>query len=301
MRLDKVLLDLVPESSFGLIQKLCRKGQIRLDGKRCKANDRVRMNQDIKVPSIMLRVDDNVATHVYQLSDLERQEIDEMILFETDDFIAVNKTYGLPVQAGSGHGKSLDRMMVAYMAERHIQPKLIHRLDKTTTGCVLFAKNKPAASLFSKAFKSRQMEKTYWAIVYGKLKEKEGVISGSLMKSDDGSYEKMVVDEEGKKAETAYRRILSAGNYHWLEVQPRTGRTHQIRAHLAAIGIPIIGDTKYGGSRLQQDVVDIPRNKIFLHARQLSHLHENIHLTAEIPAHFEKLFSIFEWEETDGE
>ena len=301
-RLDKVLMDLMEGVTFGMVQKMCRKGQIRVEGKRVKAGDRVFYGQEVRIPPFLMNAaetaDDVDKTAVQPLSKEDKRLIDNSILYEDTHLVVINKPYGLPVQAGSGHSRSLDRLMVSYYGET-CQPKLVHRLDKTTTGCVLFAKSRGVAAQLSASFKQRDMEKTYWAIVKGNLRQKEGKITERMLKGNVQGYEQMVMDEEGQKAETDYRHISSAGMYHWLEIKPKTGRTHQIRAHMACIGVPIVGDVKYGGERLTTEQEDIPSNRIFLHAREIQCEAGNLgylHFVASLPDHFKKAFEIFDWD-----
>jgi len=313
MRLDKMLCEVYESATFGLVQKLCRKGQIRLDGKRVKGNERVAFNQEVKIPHALTQQGEKKKHVPLPLTKLQRKEVKDWIITENDDMVVLNKPYGLPVQAGSGHHKSIDRMLGSYYLEDEAaDARLVHRLDKTTTGCLLLAKTKEAAKEFAKLFQSRKVEKVYWAVVYGKIRKREGVIKSFLSKeTEDDGYEKMEsapqVDDgiqhyPGKKiAETSYRIIDSAGFYHWLEVRPKTGRMHQIRVHLAELGAPIVGDIKYGGEKLHNDL-NIKSDEVFLHARELHIAHgkkEDV-FVAPMPVHFRKLFKLFEWNEKDA-
>lgn len=300
MRLDKVLRELFEAASFGAVQKLCRKGEIRLDGKRVKGNERVEMGQEIRIPpSLQMPVEgkSEKGTKTYHLTTQDKRDIEDMIIFEDDELIVLNKPYGLPVQAGSGHSKSVDRLLTAFAGEDY-SPKLVHRIDKTTTGCLVMAKTKEMARELSDQFKFRKANKKYWAFVEGKVMQREGVIKTFMeVEADDDGYEKMSTNKRGQKAETHYEIIDSAGMYHWVEVTPKTGRKHQIRVHLASIGLPIVGDIKYGGKRLGGDD-DIPSGKLFLHAREVSFdLESGRHLNfkADLPDHFKKVFDLMQW------
>lgn len=305
-RLDKVLMEAFNGVTFGMIQKMCRKGQVRLDGKRVKGNERVSSGQEVRIPPMFLNAAETAAEAPKQIQPLSKEDkrvVENNIIHEDKDIVVINKPYGLPVQAGSGHSRSLDRLLVSYY-DGICNPKLVHRLDKTTTGCVLIAKSRDIASKLSASFQKRHMEKTYWAIVQGRLREKEGKITARLIKGDVQGYEQMYEDEErGQKAETSYRTIASTGKYHWLEVKPKTGRTHQIRAHLASIGAPIVGDTKYGGKRLTTEAENIPADRIYLHAREIScDVDELGHLRfdAGLPDHFMKAFKLFSFDIEDA-
>lgn len=297
LRLDKTLIEVFPAATFGLVQKLCRKGQIRLEGKRVKGNERLELGQEIKLPSFIQEdVSDEVKSQQsYQLSKKEVHEVENMVLFENDDMIVLNKDYGLPVQAGSGHSKSLDRMLKAYAGESY-NPKLVHRIDKTTTGIVLFAKNKQMAREISQQFKARKVEKTYIAVVQGKVRahEMEGVIQSELAQVEEDGVEIMATQKGSQKAETYYEVLESAGMYHLVKIQPKTGRKHQIRVHMASVGLPLVGDVKYGGEKFENDRKDL-KNKLFLHAYELSLPSFKQNFKAELPDHFRVMLKLMQW------
>lgn len=310
MRLDKFIQSRFTHVSFVMVQKMCRKGQIRVNGKRVKANDRLSSGQEVRVPPSFF-LDDQKAENLSKNSQLQplskedRRLIENNLIYEDKKVIAYNKPYNLPVQAGSGHHRSLDRLMVRYF-ENKCEPRLVHRLDKTTTGCVLFAKSRKDAALLSESFKKRSMQKTYWAIVRGKLKEKEGRIVTYLDKeSDENGFERMHGSHhKGQRAETEFRHIASAGQYHWLEVYPKTGRTHQIRVHLSEMGTPIVGDVKYGGKRLTTEHENVPASRVYLHARKLDISIDNwgnYSFEAPLPDHFKKVFSLLAWDISSAE
>ncbi|MFT7143973.1 MAG: 23S rRNA pseudouridine955/2504/2580 synthase [bacterium] len=292
-RLDKLLIEKYPLASFGTVQKLCRKGQIRIDGKRVKGNERVVVGQEVRIPpafTVEGEEPQEKKKYVYHLSTQDKHDIENMTIFEDKEIIVINKPYGLPVQAGSGHSKSIDRMFEAN-TRKDEKPKLVHRIDKTTTGLLILAKTKDMATTLSNQFKNRKVKKTYWAIVKGRVRDLEGTIKTSMEKIEVEGKEKMATKGGYEKfAETSYKVMDSAGVYHWLEVYPKTGRKHQIRVHLESIGLPIVGDIKYGGARLKGDE-QIPAGKLFLHARAINLEFaggRNRYFKAEIPAHFEK-------------
>lgn len=300
MRLDRVLRDAYEAANFGAIQKLCRKGEIRLDGKRVKGNERVEDGQEIRIPPSLQKpvVEDarEKAARSFHLTTQDKRDLEEAIIYEDDDLVVLNKPYGLPVQAGSGHSKSLDRMLMSY-ADGDYQPKLVHRIDKTTTGCLVLAKTKEMARTLSDQFKFRKARKTYWAIVEGKVMQHEGVIKTSIDVEGEEGEEKMAPNKRGQTASTEYKIIDSAGMYHWVEVYPKTGRKHQIRVHLASIGLPIVGDVKYGGKRISGDE-DIPHGKLFLHAREVAFnlgKNKDVQFKADLPVHFKTVFKLMQW------
>jgi 23S rRNA pseudouridine955/2504/2580 synthase len=321
-RLDQVLSDRLENATFGVIQKLCRKGQIRLDGKRVKGSERVMMDQEIRIPPALVfgepQREDGDTTRdkkgSYDLNSKELRDLENDIIFEDDSLVVVNKPYGLPVQAGSGHSKSLDRMMVSLFQKRGIEemPRLVHRLDKTTTGAVVLAKTREVAARLSRMFQVHDMNKTYWAIVTGRLKETEGVIRTEIQKVGDkeGNDRMVTVGAgevargehigRGQKAVTEWKLIDSAGEYHWLEIKPKTGRTHQIRLHMASVGMPILGDMKYGGKRVSHSEEGIPNGRVFLHARVMEFKDEQMgqkSFVAKLPHHFKVMFELVDWKE----
>lgn len=279
-RLDRFLLKQFPEIGFALVNKLCRKGQIRLDGGRVKGNERLLEGQKLRVPP-MLQYEPSDDAKKSVLSRAEQQWLRSLILFEDNDVLVLNKPAGIPVQAGSGHSRSIDRLLVALMPET--PPKLVHRLDKDTSGCLVLGLHTKAASNLAQQFAERDVQKTYWAVVAGAVLDPEGEIDFALQKAGGEGHEKMHIMTDGQPAETSYRRLQRKGPVQWLEVHPRTGRTHQIRAHLAIMGAPIVGDTKYEGDEYKAG----GQRKMLLHARSVTFVHpirgEEMTVTAPLP------------------
>jgi 23S rRNA pseudouridine955/2504/2580 synthase len=300
LRLDKMLIEAFPAATFTLIQKLCRKGQIRINGKRVKGNERVEKNQEVKLPNFLSETElklENRVDFAYQLSKKERHDLENMMLFEDENIVLLNKDYGLPVQAGSGHSKSLDRMLKAYADEAY-EPKLVHRIDKTTTGLVLFSKNKPMARELSNFFKTRQVEKNYIAVVQGKVKVRdyEGTIKSEIAQEEnEDGYETMAVKKNAQKCETYYKILQSAGIYHLVQIIPKTGRKHQIRVHMASIGLPLVGDLKYEGEKFESNERDL-KNKLFLHAYELKVPSYQKIFKAPLPIHFTVIMKLMQWD-----
>jgi 23S rRNA pseudouridine955/2504/2580 synthase len=299
LRLDRLVQE-VCGVGFGLVQKLCRKGAIKLDGKKVKGNERLQAGQVIRLPDLYEAPEaENKAAEV-RFSPAEVKMLKDAVLFEDDSLVVVNKPYGWPVQAGTGQNKSLDRL--AIVAWPGVEPRLVHRLDRDTTGCLIFAKTREVATQLSRDFKEGDIQKIYWAVVQGHLADPSGEIDFALNKDrQSGHKEKMHVrdGEEGLAALTYYKRIDQRKDLHWLEVRPATGRTHQIRAHLSAIGTPILGDGKYGDSGNQR-LSDGKRAKLFLHAREVHFNHpvtgkEKV-VKAPMPEHFVALFEQMRWQ-----
>jgi len=217
-----------------------------------------------------------------------------MVIRETRSAIVLNKPPGLATQGGSKTHRHVDGLLDAFVEDDDTpRPRLVHRLDKDTSGVLLIARTPGSAASFSKRFAGRSARKVYWALVVGVPEVTEGTIDAPLAKQPGTGGEKMHVDEEkGQPAKTRYRVVDRAGHRaSWIELEPLTGRTHQLRVHLAAIGHPIVGDGKYGG----QDAFltgSISR-KMHLHARRLiiaepSHQGKGgkLDVTADLPEHF---------------
>ena len=211
-----------------------------------------------------------------------------MVIYEDAHAFVLNKPPGLATQGGTKTTQHLDRLLDGLSGEAG-RPKLVHRLDKDTSGALLVAKSARSAGHFAKAFSGRTARKVYWALVVGDLPGEQGLIDAPLAKQPGTGGEKMHISEEhGLPAKTRWRQIDRAGNRAaWVELQPLTGRTHQLRAHMAAIGHPIVGDAKYGGA--EAFLTGGISRKLHLHARRIRIDAPDggvIDVTADLPAHF---------------
>ena len=290
IRLDRWFRRHLPDVAFGQVSRWARTGQLRLEGKRAAPGDRIEAGQTIRVPP---QGEEAPAARPRrereQLSEDEIEFVRSLVVEEDPAAIIVNKPPGLATQGGTRTANHLDRLLHGLVDEDAHRPKLVHRLDKDTSGILLLARTPRAAAFFSKAFSGRTARKVYWAIITGVPSVEDGLIDLPLAKQPGTGGEKMHVDEkEGLAARTRYRVIERAGNRAaWVELQPHTGRTHQLRVHMAAIGHPILGDGKYGG----QDAFltgSISR-KLHLHARRLRIDHPDggrIDVEADLPDHF---------------
>jgi 23S rRNA pseudouridine955/2504/2580 synthase len=295
MRLDRLVQEAC-SVGFGLVQKLCRKGAIKLDGKKVKGNERVTAGQVLRLPDLYEAPETDRDAPV-SFSPADKKMLLEAVLYEDDELLIINKPYGWPVQAGTGQNKSIDRLAMVVWPQH--EPRLVHRLDRDTTGCLMLAKTREVATRLSSNFKHGDIQKIYWAVVQGHLADPQGEIDFALSKDRfTGHNEKMHVREEGLAALTYYKRIDQRKDLHWLEVRPATGRTHQIRAHLSAIGTPILGDGKYGDGDNQR-LTDGKRAKLFLHAREVHFDHpvtgKGKIVKAPMPQHFTELFEQMRW------
>ena len=293
IRLDRWFKRHLPQVSFGMVSKWARTGQVRVDGKRAKPEDRLAAGQVLRVPP----GGEATAKKPREVRPLTEEQLDQaeaMLIERTDSALVLNKPPGLATQGGTKTHAHVDGLLDAYAGEDEPRPRLVHRLDKDTSGVLLVARTPGSAAFFSKRVSGRSAKKVYWALVVGVPEIADGIIEAPIAKQPGTGGEKMHVDEEnGQPAKTKYRIVDRAGNRAaWLELEPLTGRTHQLRVHCAAIGHPIVGDGKYGG----QDAFltgSISR-KMHLHARRLiidapkdsKGRGGKLDVTAELPEHF---------------
>lgn len=297
IRLDRWFKRNLPQVGFATVSRWARTGQIRVDGKRVKPEDRLATGQVLRVPpggedAPAARTS---APRARTLSPEQIAEAKAMVIRETPSAIVLNKPPGLATQGGSKTTKHVDGLLDAFVTDdKTPRPRLVHRLDKDTSGVLLIARTPGSAASFSKRFASRSARKVYWALVVGKPQLAEGVIDAPLAKQPGTGGEKMHIDEEnGQAAKTRYRVVDSAGQRAaWVELEPLTGRTHQLRVHMAAIGHPIVGDGKYGGPNAF--LTGAVSRKMHLHARRLIISEPKVgegsggklDVTAELPPHF---------------
>ena len=293
IRVDRWFKRNLPQVGFGTVSRWARTGQLRVDGKRAKPEDRLAEGQVLRVPP-----GGNDGRRGPKprkpLTEEEIAQANAMVIAQTKSAIVLNKPPGLATQGGTKTTKHVDGLLDAFVdqeqdPEDQIRPRLVHRLDKDTSGVLLIARTPGSAATFSRKFSGRSAKKIYWALVVGVPDVREGTIDAPLAKQPGTGGEKMHVDHEnGQPAKTRYRVVETAGKKAaWLELQPLTGRTHQLRVHCEAMGHPIVGDGKYGG----QDAFltgSISR-KMHLHARRLiidSGDGGKIDATADLPEHF---------------
>ncbi|HEY6048183.1 MAG TPA: RluA family pseudouridine synthase [Sphingomicrobium sp.] len=290
IRLDRWFKRNMPEVSFNIVSRWARTGQLRLAGKRAVPGDRIEAGQEIRLPPLEAQParSERPQQRRDPLSSDEVEFVREMVIHDDENAFVLNKPPGLATQGGTKTHRHLDRLLDGLAGERG-RPKLVHRLDKDTSGALLVAKSARSAGHFAKAFAGRTAKKIYWALIVGVPDTREGLIDAPLAKQPGTGGEKMHVDaEHGLPAKTRWRVIDRAGNRAaWVELQPLTGRTHQLRAHMAALGYPIVGDAKYGGP--EAFLTGGISRKLHLHARRIridAPGGATIDVSAELPAHF---------------
>ena len=296
IRLDRWLRRHNAGLNQAVIQKWCRTGQVRVDGKRVGADARLQPGQEVRVPPLA------PAEEAAQspADPLVVRELAAMTLYSDEQVLVLNKPQGLPTQGGPGIRNHLDAMLMAARAPGEERPRLVHRLDRDTSGVIVVARTPGVAAKLAAAFRSRGVEKTYWAVVTGRPVPVEGRIERNLVKVNGFRGERAAVagvyDTEVAASITDYRTLdHAARKLAWLELRPLTGRTHQLRVHCASIGSPILGDAAYGVEREGRNtaLVDGLGTTLHLHARRLTFPHpEGGHLTVEaaLPAHMQATF-----------
>ena len=289
IRLDRWFKRNMPEANFTAVARLARTGQLRVDGKRATPGDRIEAGQVIRIPPIDQTPQPTTRREAPMLSEDEIAFARSMVIEEDPAAIVLNKPPGLATQGGTKTKEHVDGLLGGLVGEGAARPKLVHRLDKDTSGVLLVARTPRAAAFFSKNFSGRTARKVYWAVIIGVPSVSDGMIELPLAKQPGTGGEKMhVAEENGQTARTRYRVIERAGNRAaFVELQPFTGRTHQLRVHMAAIGHPIVGDGKYAGQ--EAFLTGAISRKLHLHARRLRIDHPDggrIDVTAEPPEHF---------------
>ncbi len=321
-RLDKWFKRRFPQLTQGTVEKMCRTGQVRVDGARAKASDRVIPGQTVRIPPLP---DSPAPARVQsRISPADEKMIQNAVLWKDEHIIILNKPPGLPSQGGSGQGdRHVDGLTEALKFGFKDKPKLVHRLDKDTSGLLMLARTDRVARALSEALRHRMTRKIYWAAVAGVPHPRKGSIKYGLMKApghgrgaDQERMQcvhpaKMADYPDAKRAQSDYFVLWFLGTrLSWMALEPVTGRTHQLRAHMAEIGHPIIGDGKYGGSTTDNEGDgwgaqiggDISR-KLHLHARSLTIQHPitkaMMTFTAPLPDHMSRTWKTLDWGEND--
>jgi 23S rRNA pseudouridine955/2504/2580 synthase len=299
LRLDRWFRRHFPSLQHGRLEKLLRTGQIRVDGKRAKANARLVPGQTIRIPP-GIEKGQSERLERPPVRDADARFVQSLVIHRDDEVLAINKPPGLAVQGGTGTMRHLDGMLDALRFDAEERPRLVHRLDRDTSGVMLLARNARAAAQLSEAFRGKSARKIYWALVAGVPRPAQGKIDLALAKEGGPAGERVAADDEGKRAITLYSVLDRLGDKAaWLALLPLTGRTHQLRVHCAeALGTPIVGDHKYGGDRADLPGQEIGR-QMHLHARTLVLPHPaggTLAITAPLPEHMRATWQFFGFE-----
>ncbi|MCS6759108.1 MAG: RluA family pseudouridine synthase [Candidatus Devosia euplotis] len=293
MRLDRWFAHHFPQLGFGRLQKLIRNGEVKVDKAKVTTSTRLSSGQTVRIPP----TDDPGVVKPVKVSEDDAQFIRDMIMYEDDDIYVLNKPHGLSVQGGTGMKRHLDGMLKSLPNEKSEPPRLVHRLDRDTSGCLIVVKTKQAASHFGEVFRSRSACKIYWAVVAGNPHPQQGEISCFLMRQSTDDGKQMVVVKNGtpgaqhsmsyySTTDTASRRFA------WVTLKPVTGRTHQLRVHMAQLGTPIIGDPRYFNIENWQGAPGLSYG-LHLHARRIAiplRNGERLAVSAPLPAHMRHSF-----------
>jgi 23S rRNA pseudouridine955/2504/2580 synthase len=295
LRLDRWFKRHYPGLGHGQLEKLLRTGRIRVDGKRARSSDRVGPGQAIRIPPRELVQPPRLVQP--QPRPADEAILQSAILHRDEAVIVLDKPPGLAVQGGTATDRHVDGWLDSLRFGSPERPRLVHRLDKDTSGILVIARTAASAAFLTRAFREKTTRKIYWAIVVGVPKLRQGRIDLALAKMSGSGGERVRPDaEEGRRAVTYYRVIDSVGaQASWLALMPVTGRTHQLRAHSAAIGTPILGDSKYGAAAAH--LAGVPGSRMLhLHARSLSLPHPlggTLAVTAPLPLHMRRTWDFF--------
>jgi len=307
MRLDRWFKSHYATLPHSRLEKLLRTGQVRVDGRRANASTRLAAGQTVRVPPLP-DVAPEPAPAKKALSKADRAFLASITLYEDDDVMVLNKPPGLAVQGGTKTAHHLDRLLEGLSDGPKTRPRLVHRLDRDTSGVLVVAKRREVATKLGRAFQTRSMRKIYWALVKGVPRPPQGKIDAALVKASGPEGDRVRKARPGEQevaqsAVTYYSMVDRAGQtVAWLSLKPVTGRQHQLRAHMAILGHPIIGDEKYRGDAELPEGIE---NKLYLHARRISFPHPSgegiVDVTAPLPEHMQRAFAAFGFEAKQNE
>lgn len=301
-RLDRWLKKRYSSVPTTLIHKYIRKKLLNLNGAKANIDSKISSGDEIILYKEFEQAPVSSETPHVQINTKQYKDmavlLKKNIIYQDEHLLVINKPYGLAVQGGSKISLSVDDLAEELKFGLEKKPKLVHRLDKDTSGILLLARTDYAAQILSRLFKQKQINKIYWAIVAGNPQKSSAVINLPISKKESLGVEKVSVNDEGKNAITEYKVLDNAGQHiSWLEMSPITGRTHQLRVHAAAIGTPILGDGKYGGKAA---FIKGCSDKLHLHAREViikDFFGKDLNFTAELPPHIQQTFDFFEFRE----
>jgi 23S rRNA pseudouridine955/2504/2580 synthase len=294
-RLDRWFRRHYPTLAHGYVEKLLRTGQVRLDGKRAKAGSRVAAGQIVRLPPQINSA--GPPAKIRAKPESGSSDLSDYILYKDASVIVLNKPSGLATQGGSGLTEHVDGMLDSLTFEKRQRPRLVHRLDRDTSGVLVIARTVPAAAALAQSLRQRDAGKIYWVLVRGVPEKARGTIRLALRKEGGRNERVRPADDkedDARRATTEYAVMGRAGNeFAWVAARPVTGRTHQIRVHFASLGTPIVGDFKYGGKNARgQGAIE---NRLHLHARSIDIAHPEsgrVRAVAPLPPHMRKTWSL---------
>lgn len=302
-RLDKWFKVHFPGLSYGRLSKILRKGEVRVNGKRVKVNFRLESGMEIRLPPLGKdeRSSSDKPKKIRRISEDDIRIMREMVIYQDDSVIVLNKLPGLAVQGGTNTPRHVDGMLEALQGDKEEKPKLVHRLDKDTSGVLVIARSGRAAKQLTESFRKRKTNKIYWALVKGRPPQSNGAVQAPLDKELGTRGERMAVSEDGKRAITDFKIMDSAaGTVTWMAFRPITGRTHQIRVHATVLGTPIVGDGKYAA---KEAFIEGPiSKKLHLHARSIEIDHPDggrLSVKAPLPGHMRESWNLFDFDLND--
>jgi 23S rRNA pseudouridine955/2504/2580 synthase len=303
MRLDRWFKTHYASLPHSRLEKLLRTGQIRVDGGRAKASTRLAAGQAVRIPPLS----DTPPAPKHDLSKADHAFLASITLHEDDDLLVLNKPSGIAVQGGTKTAHHIDRLLEGLGDGPETRPRLVHRLDRDTSGVLVIAKRRAVAAKLGRAFQTRSVRKIYWALLHGVPKPSQGKVDAALVKAGGPDGDRVRKARPGEKdiaqsAVTHYSVVDRAGQkVSFVSLKPVTGRQHQLRAHMAIIGHPILGDGKYEGDKNLPDGIS---NRLYLHARRISFPHPSgegvVDITAPLPEHMAKAFALFGFAERNG-
>jgi 23S rRNA pseudouridine955/2504/2580 synthase len=306
MRLDRWFKTHYAGLPHSRLEKLLRTGQVRVDGARAKSSTRLAAGQAVRVPPLPDVAPPPAPKH--KLSKADRNFLASITLYEDDDLLILNKPPGIAVQGGTKTSHHIDRLLDGLGDGPETRPRLVHRLDRDTSGVLVVAKRRAIAAKLGRAFQTRSVRKIYWALVHGLPKPPQGKVEAALVKATGPEGDRVRKARPGEQdvaqsAVTHYAVVDRAGQkIAFVSLKPVTGRQHQLRAHMAIIGHPILGDEKYPSPTELPVGID---NKLHLHARRISFAHPSgeglVDVTAPLPPHMAKTFAAFGFEARDAD
>jgi 23S rRNA pseudouridine955/2504/2580 synthase len=305
MRLDRWFKTHYVSLPHSRLEKLLRTGQVRVDGGRAKASTRLATGQTVRIPPLSDTPPPPAPKHA--LSKADHAFLASFTLYEDDDLLVLNKPSGIAVQGGTKTTHHIDRLLEGLGDGPETRPRLVHRLDRDTSGVLVIAKRRAVAAKLGRAFQTRSVRKIYWALLHGVPKPSQGKVDAALVKAGGPDGDRVRKARPGEKdiaqsAVTHYSVVDRAGQkVSFVSLKPVTGRQHQLRAHMAIIGHPILGDGKYEGDKNLPDGIS---NRLYLHARRISFPHPSgegvVDITAPLPEHMAKAFALFGFAERNG-